>query len=586
MLNTATRISEQLGSEAESLRLLLVSTSWSRLALLERLLGVYGHQVVYASSLEQATQHLKDEPFHVALVDLDMSDFDGLTLIGHLWHENPDLPILAVGAQNDKIRREAALQAGVSAHFEWPPDPPALAMAAQVAAKQGLSKPYALARQLMATSNAVALEAAKQSDPDAFLQRSLNLVMAHFGANRATMFLRHEANGQEPVLRVRAFSGINPDFLSDVRPGEKVTGKVYSTGLGQLILNEVSSQPGYETCRSIVGLSAGMSVPMRLQDEVLGVVNISSTQANRPFTPRDLETLEFLAGNVVLSLQHVEMMGRQTAMRQQLENAERLTVVGELTASITHEIKNPLAFVQTNLNTLKEYMATVVPVMQSLQDQAANESLDKRFGEDLDLDEVDEVVEDAVPLITECQEGITRCRTIIEDLRSMMQSDEGELEFAKVSVIEAMEQGKKMTRSKVAKVAKVEHQLSPDLMVYGGEVQIVQLFVNLFNNAADAIAERMESDSDLHGEILVSALVEERAVTLTVHDNGIGMDAQTLSRVFNPLFTTKQLRGGTGLGLGMVQRIAARHGGNINIESEKGVGTAVSVSLPRPMGDD
>ena len=586
MLSTAKRISEQIGSDAESLRLLLVSTSWSRLALLERLLAVYGHQVVYANGLGQATKALKQENFHLALVDLDMAEFDGLTLIGHLWREDPDLPILAVGAQNDDIRREAAIQAGVSAHFNWPPDPPALAMAAQVAAKQGISRPYAMARKLMATSNAVAMESAKHNEAERFLLRSLNLLMEHFAADRGTMFLAEKDATGAVLLQPRAADGINPDFLSAVKPGEKVTGKVFSTGLGQLILNEVSSQPGYENCRAISGLSAGMSVPMRVQDEIRGVVNISMTQTNKPFTPRDLEMLEFLAGNVALSLEHVEVVSGQTVLRKQLENAERLSVVGELTASITHEIKNPLAFVQTNLGTLKEYMAAVVPLLQDLQKQSDSAAFDADIKKQILADDIDDVVEDAVPLISECQEGITRCRTIIEDLRSMMQSDEAELDFADVSLSDALEQGKKMTRSKVAKVAQVLSTMPDDVQVYGGEIQIVQMFINLLNNAADAIAERLESQPEPVGEIQVSAELQERAVKVSVGDNGIGMDAQTLSRVFNPLFTTKQKRGGIGLGLGMVQRIAARHGGEIQIVSEKGQGTTVSVILPRALGED
>lgn len=168
----------------------------------------------------------------------------------------------------------------------------------------------------------------------------------------------------------------------------------------------------------------------------------------------------------------------------------------------------------------------------------------------------------------------------------MMQSDEAELDFADVSLSDALEQGKKMTRSKVAKVAQVLSTMPDDVQVYGGEIQIVQMFINLLNNAADAIAERLESQPEPVGEIQVSAELQERAVKVSVGDNGIGMDAQTLSRVFNPLFTTKQKRGGTGLGLGMVQRIAARHGGEIQIVSEKGQGTTVSVILPRALGED
>jgi two-component system, NtrC family, sensor kinase len=106
--------------------------------------------------------------------------------------------------------------------------------------------------------------------------------------------------------------------------------------------------------------------------------------------------------------------------------------------------------------------------------------------------------------------------------------------------------------------------LDPDLMR--------QVFLNLINNASDAIAEG--------SAITLKTRLEDGFVKITVADDGVGMDAEQVQKVFMPFYTTKEVGKGTGLGLSISQNIVEGFGGRIEVESEPGVGSAFTVVLP------
>lgn len=115
----------------------------------------------------------------------------------------------------------------------------------------------------------------------------------------------------------------------------------------------------------------------------------------------------------------------------------------------------------------------------------------------------------------------------------------------------------------------------PELTVEGVASQLVQLFVNLFVNAAHAMSA--------HGGVLsltVTASREGRLARIDVADQGVGMDPATLSRIYDPFFTTKPNGRGTGLGLSIIRKIVDAHGGTLSVESAPGHGTVFTLELP------
>jgi two-component system NtrC family sensor kinase len=319
---------------------------------------------------------------------------------------------------------------------------------------------------------------------------------------------------------------------------------------------------------------------MRIPSEVIGVVNISSTNSAKLFSPRDLEALDFLASNTAELLRQTESAASQAELRSHLNGMERLAFAGELTAGIAHEIKNPLAFMGANLSALKEYIESIVPVCQQLKELEGKGLIPATLIDALKNSEIDSIVDDAIPLIIECKDGIDRCMGIIRDLKAMVKS-EPSAEFTKVKVGVTVDQALKLSREKIAQRASIKKEIQPDLMALGNEIQVVQILVNLLNNAADAIADRQKSGPNTNkGEIALKVLQEGDSIVFSVTDDGCGMSEAVRARIFEPLFTTKSRDVGTGLGLGIVKRIVTSHSGSIDVESVEGKGTTMRVRLP------
>jgi len=110
-----------------------------------------------------------------------------------------------------------------------------------------------------------------------------------------------------------------------------------------------------------------------------------------------------------------------------------------------------------------------------------------------------------------------------------------------------------------------------DILIKVDPLLMRRALVNIFSNAIQAMPDG--------GTLLVSAASEGGAIRLSVMDNGVGMSKETLSRLFQPLFTTKAK--GMGMGLAVIKRIVEAHNGSINIQSEPGEGTTVTIILPQ-----
>lgn len=230
-----------------------------------------------------------------------------------------------------------------------------------------------------------------------------------------------------------------------------------------------------------------------------------------------------------------------------LHEASRLAAVGQLAASVGHEVNNPLSFITANT-------------------EHALALLDAAGGEP-PLAELRESLKDAL-------EGARRVARIVSDLSTYARRpDEPE---GPVDLSAAVEAAVKMARHQIRHRARLEVRLDPGLTVQAEEARLTQLVLNLLINSAQAI-EPGDAERNL---VAVEAVRRGAEVVVTVRDTGAGISAEALPRVTDPLFTTKEIGEGTGLGLSVCKNIAELYGGRIAIESEEGQGTTVVVALP------
>lgn len=244
------------------------------------------------------------------------------------------------------------------------------------------------------------------------------------------------------------------------------------------------------------------------------------------------ETIECM-GSVII----IQDMTELETLKIELSHAERLGMIGQMAAGITHEIRNPMAVVRGFLQLMRE---------------KSSDNLDHYYRIVLDeLDRANSIINDFLALAqnkTEQKEEV-RLHDIIHELTPLLWADAN-------------------LRGQTIEVH-LDHKV-PTLLLNPKEMK--QLILNLCRNAMEAMKEK--------GQLTLSTHVVQDGIELLVSDTGPGISAEEQEKLFQPFYTTKST--GTGLGLALCQSILEKHGGNISVRSELGAGTTFVVMLPLP----
>ena len=237
-----------------------------------------------------------------------------------------------------------------------------------------------------------------------------------------------------------------------------------------------------------------------------------------------------------------ETIAQLGAARQQLVSAEKLAALGELTAGVAHEINNPIAVIQGNMDVLRQELGKDVGRVQV---------------------EVDLILEQ-----------VARIHAIVDKLLRYSRPSAYGTELQEVEPNRLIDETLVLVEHEIsAKSLRVEtdYRATNSITIAAQELQ--QVLVNLLVNAAHA--------SDAGGRITVSTRNCDGGggVAIRIRDRGVGITAEHLPRIFDPFFTTKRV-GGTGLGLSVSYGLLRRYGGDINVTSEPGRGTTFEVLLP------
>ena len=248
-------------------------------------------------------------------------------------------------------------------------------------------------------------------------------------------------------------------------------------------------------------------------------------------------------GLVFLSLdisERVALEQEQKQLREQLFQQEKMVLVGQIAASIAHELNTPLGTILLRAQLIGQQM-----------------------GKDGDLSDL-KIIE------SEAQ----RCRRIIDSLLGFSRRSEGVITRTDINSL-ARESLSLVENDLSLKGIEVETDYADNGSTVRVDVnQIHQVLLNLVTNAADA----MPGGGRLR--ITTKLLSDQGSVEIRVTDNGCGMEKDGLRQAFDPFFTTKGRGKGTGLGLAICQRIVEEHEGEIKIQSRPGQGTTVLILLP------
>lgn len=392
-------------------------------------------------------------------------------------------------------------------------------------------------------------------DTTEILRQVVTITAGIMKVDVCSIYLMDPADG---ALVLAATQGLRNDAVGVVRiyPGEGITGRAAKQGR-MVAVPDVTRDPrnkyipliGEDAFRSL------LSMPLKFHDELIGVINVQ-TRDPRIFQKHERRLLKTIAHQVSGSIRNARLYENVLSAKRELEHtherlveSEKMAALGRLSATLSHELRNPLA----GLKGASQLLLRKI----SEQDE-------RRIYVNLILEEVQRLGRIVDDLLNFAKPGtlhqnILDANQVIQDVLLLHSED-----FTQHDII-------------------IRKRLSILPPIRADKDKFIQVIVNIIQNARDAMPEG--------GELLVSSGVikndpeEHDFITLQFKDTGRGIPDEVQAHIFEPFFTTKP--SGVGLGLAICKSIIEEHGGNISLYSyqeNKSTGTVVTIRLPLMTG--
>jgi signal transduction histidine kinase len=347
-------------------------------------------------------------------------------------------------------------------------------------------------------------------------------------------------------LDLRASHGAGEAYLRKPRlsVGESLLGAVVRRRK-PIQVDNVQTSAGYQNVEVArqEGLVSLLSAPLLFSGEAIGTLNIY-TAAPYKFSNEEIRILTAFAELSAIAIEKARLYERLVDAEEQMRQNEKLSALGLLAAEVAHEIRNPLTVMKMLYHSL-----------------------------DLNFPKADPRAEDARLM----GEKIEHLNKIVERILDFARTTEPKLDPVDLNAV--IEELSLLVRHKLANQGVL---LQPQLQtalpnVLGDSMQLEQAFLNLILNAAEAMPEG--------GTLTVRTRTEvsDGPVLVEFADTGEGMSEEQCSKVFRSVLNTTKAKG-TGLGLAIVGRTIETHGGELNIQSQRGRGTTITISFPQARG--
>lgn len=274
-----------------------------------------------------------------------------------------------------------------------------------------------------------------------------------------------------------------------------------------------------------------------LADDEIGELAVAFDTMTLRLRERTEEAARLYAETVQRNKELADINTRLQQTQAQLIQSEKLAAIGELTAGIVHDVKNPLAVI-------------------------------KGLAEEL----MDGNGEEEARFLMTIRDNAARANVIVSDLLKFARESDAVMEERDLrdTIKACLRMTEYMARKSGVEVI-VDLPPEPVYATYDAS-QMEQVLINLVQNAVQAM--------DVGGTLRVNLSTAEQAAAIAVQDEGVGIPEGNLRRIFDPFFTTKAAKDGTGLGLSVSYGIISNHGGTIDVQSEVGVGSTFTILLP------
>lgn len=358
-----------------------------------------------------------------------------------------------------------------------------------------------------------------------------------------------------------------------------------------------------------LNISSIIDEPIRLGGQIVGVLCIEQVGEPHPWTPEDQNFARSIADLISLALEarerhRAEARERDKALaleltleelkrtQTQLIQTEKMSSLGQIVAGVAHEINNPVSFIYGNLAPARQYFQDLIQLIEIYKKNYPEPIKEvQQFISEIDLDFL---TTDWQNLMNSMQVGAERIQEIVSSLQIFSRQTKSELKA--IDIHEGIDHMLLILQHRFS--AEIDREIEviknyselPKVTCYTS--QLNQVFLNILNNAIDAlenqpsprvitICTKVISFSDLPEAIANQTPNLPKLVSISITDNGIGMEKDTLAKIFDPFYTTKPVGSGTGLGLSISYEIVVeKHQGKLHFVSVPRQGTECIIEIP------
>ena len=409
----------------------------------------------------------------------------------------------------------------------------------------------------------------------------------------------------EPIRQVCQLESICPGCLQPQTPAIAVLGE---TLLQKQLLRiddiktDATINPEIRDFLQSKGLKSLLAITIHPNSGQVGVIVCEHNHTKHYWQEEEVELLCDMAEQLAIAIDHAKLYEEtriaaavanaqaqqtQKALQElketqaQLIQTEKMSSLGLLVAGVAHEINNPINFISGNIDYAKQYTESLLNLLHLYQKYYPQPVTE--IAELSEAIELDFLQEDLPKLMASMAMGTNRIQLIVQSLQNFSRLDEGRMKS--VNLHEGIDSTLLILQNRFK--AKVEHPGIELIKEYGDlplvecyPGQLNQVFLNVLCNAIDAL-ESYHTSNHPHQIIIRTEAIPTNFVTISIQDNGPGINEEVKKRLFDPFFTTKSVGKGTGLGLSISYQIVVdRHKGKLECISSPGKGTEFRIVIP------
>ena len=316
-------------------------------------------------------------------------------------------------------------------------------------------------------------------------------------------------------------------------------------------------------------------VEMKGKDEIVELTHALETLRQSSIRAMQLDLVQMLSQEVQGKNDQLEQaLDELRKSQDQIVSQQKLAELGELSAGVAHEIRNPLQFIKNFAESSRIMMEQLTEILDRSTADASQQ----------DQEDIRELSGDLKENMERINQHSNRANRIVSDMVELRRSTQSKFRSVDINRL-LVEQATLAYQAAQAQAPGFYVEVRQELDPEAGEIEAIpedlgRVFINLTTNACHATAEKRIKNEGFAPVLWLKMKRQPDAMEIRIEDNGMGMTPQVMGKIFNPFFTTKQPTEGTGLGLSLSHDIVRQHGGTITPASEPGEYTEMTITLP------